>query len=215
MVVSPIRKGTHTRNMIVEKAAILLNQKGYIHSSVYDVMRETGLQKGGIYNHFRSKEELTIEAYRFAVTQMRIEFEKALLEAHNSLEALFEVLEVFRNLAHGHPLKGGCPTMNIAIESDDADPVLCEEARNTMSQLHKTVQMVVSSGKTRRELIPACDPEQVATILISTVEGALMLSKLFQDTVYMDRAVTHLQSYLTSFVSKREENQGENAYESK
>ena len=51
-----VKKGERTRRVIVEKAAALLNTRGYFGSSINDLMREMGLQKGGIYNHFSSKE---------------------------------------------------------------------------------------------------------------------------------------------------------------
>jgi len=45
-----------------------------------DLMRVTGLQKGGIYNHFRSKDELALEAFDFAVNRVQSEFMGALKE---------------------------------------------------------------------------------------------------------------------------------------
>ena len=50
-----VKKGERTRRVIVEKAAALLNTRGYFGSSINDLMREMGLQKGDIYNHFSSK----------------------------------------------------------------------------------------------------------------------------------------------------------------
>ncbi|MFY0544044.1 TetR family transcriptional regulator C-terminal domain-containing protein [Brevibacillus sp. H7] len=104
---------------------------------------------------------MAIEAYRFAVMKLRNEFEKALLNARDSVEALCAVLEVFRNLANGSPIKGGCPTMNVAIESDDAHPALCLEARASMAQLYSTVKTIVIHGIERKE--DDCDPEHGET----------------------------------------------------
>ena len=59
-------KGENTRREIVEKAAPLFNQKGFEGTSLSDLMRVTGLQKGGIYRHFSSKEELAGEAFDYA-----------------------------------------------------------------------------------------------------------------------------------------------------
>ena len=55
-------KAEKTKENIVKQAAALFNQKGYSGSSISDIMQATGLQKGGIYNHFNSKEELALEA---------------------------------------------------------------------------------------------------------------------------------------------------------
>src|SRR6266478_9974761 len=59
-------KGQQTRRDIVEKAAPLFNKKGFEGTSLSDLMHATGLQKGGIYRHFSSKEELATEVFDYA-----------------------------------------------------------------------------------------------------------------------------------------------------
>ena len=56
------RKKEQTRQRIVAEAAPVFNQRGYAGSSLADLMKATGLEKGGIYRHFSSKEELAGEA---------------------------------------------------------------------------------------------------------------------------------------------------------
>ena len=68
-------KGERTRLEIVRNAAPLFNTKGYEGTSLSDLMAATGLQKGGIYRHFASKEELAGEAFDYA---WRRAFEKRL-----------------------------------------------------------------------------------------------------------------------------------------
>src|ERR1700720_2588708 len=63
---SDMRKGEQTRQEIIRKAAPIFNQKGYDGAALSDLMRATGLQKGGIYRHFGSKEELAAEAFDYA-----------------------------------------------------------------------------------------------------------------------------------------------------
>jgi AcrR family transcriptional regulator len=45
-----------TKAHIIQQAAVVFNQQGYAGTSMSDIMRATGLKKGGIYNHFQSKE---------------------------------------------------------------------------------------------------------------------------------------------------------------
>jgi AcrR family transcriptional regulator len=59
-------KGEETRQTIVEKAAALLNQRGFSGFSMSALMEATGLEKGGIYRHFDSKEQLASEAFEYA-----------------------------------------------------------------------------------------------------------------------------------------------------
>lgn len=47
-----MRKGDETRQEIIRKAAPIFNRKGYSGAALADLMRATGLEKGGIYRHY-------------------------------------------------------------------------------------------------------------------------------------------------------------------
>src|SRR5260370_38097521 len=63
-----MRKGEQTRREIIRKAAPIFNQRGYDGAALSDLMRATGLEKGGIYRHFESKQQLAAEAFDHAWT---------------------------------------------------------------------------------------------------------------------------------------------------
>ena len=55
-----------TVEKILDAAACLFAQKGYAHTTLQDVIDETGLSKGAVYHHFKSKEEIAakVESYK-------------------------------------------------------------------------------------------------------------------------------------------------------
>ena len=59
-------QGEKTRQRIIKDAAALLNQYGFSGFSMSELMKATGLEKGGIYRHFDSKEQLAAEAFEYA-----------------------------------------------------------------------------------------------------------------------------------------------------
>src|SRR6516165_614441 len=61
-----MRKGEHTRQEIIREAAPIFNRRGYDGAALSDLMKATGLEKGGIYRHFDSKEALAAEAFDYA-----------------------------------------------------------------------------------------------------------------------------------------------------
>jgi len=63
-----MRKGRQTRQEIIRKAAPIFNQRGYDAAALSHLMRATGLEKGGIYRHFESKQQLAAEALDSAST---------------------------------------------------------------------------------------------------------------------------------------------------
>ena len=193
-----MRKGEQTREMILERAAELFNQQGYFGASLSDLMRETGLEKGGIYNHFRGKDELALEAFDYACKVVWQSVEEELAGKVNAADRLLAMLVAYRRLIEDPPFAGGCPLLNTAVESDDAHPALRERTREAMTRWRKWIQKTVSHGIAAGEIRPETDADTLASIVIATVEGAVMLSKLYDDPVHIHRAVDHLTGYINA-----------------
>lgn len=189
-------KAQETKMRIIEQAAALFNQQGYAGSSMSDLMRVTGLQKGGIYNHFRSKDELALEAFDFAVNRVQEEFMGALKGKRHSVDRLIAILSVYERMFDDPPIQGGCPILNTAVESDDAHPTLRERAQLAMDAWRILIQRIVDKGIIRGELHSTVDADTVATILIATIEGAVMLSKLYGDASHLERVSNFLKIYV-------------------
>jgi AcrR family transcriptional regulator len=64
-------KGTQTRQNIITKALQLFCVKGYYNTSINDILKATGLTKGGLYGHFAGKEALWYAVYDEALTIWR------------------------------------------------------------------------------------------------------------------------------------------------
>jgi AcrR family transcriptional regulator len=193
-----------TRKMIVEKSASIFNQKGYFGAAVSDIMKETGLKKGGIYNYFESKESLALEAFDYAVFQVECWFNRQVKDRKTAIEKLFALVLAYNEYAASPPVPGGCPILNTSVESDDTHPVLRKRAQQAMDRVrHRLMDIVIqaiSEGAIQKEV----QPEQVVSILISSFEGALMMSRLYGDTKYMVQMTDHLRNYLDSIMLNKE-----------
>lgn len=199
-----ISKGERTRRRIVEKAAGVFNTKGYFGSSMNDLVWEIGLEKGGLYNHFASKEELALEAFDYAVGTVRERFRAALEGKEGALERLFAVVDVMGELAEDPPVAGGCPILNTAVESDDAHARLKERAREAMSGWLRLIGGIVKEGVRTGDFEPDTDPRKMASVVVAALEGAVMLSRLYDDPAYMKRSVDHLKEHLGSLARSAE-----------
>jgi TetR/AcrR family transcriptional regulator, transcriptional repressor for nem operon len=190
-----LRKGEATRRLILERAAPLFNQLGYAGASMTEIVEATGIEKGGIYNHFVSKEELAVEAFDYAISLI-VDGYAAVQEGKVGLDRLVAMIEIFGDWS-GHPhVAGGCPIMNTAIEADDTNPALAARARAAMDSWHRLIGSIVKDAKARGELDPDVDPYELATLVTSTLEGSLMLSRLFHDPAYKHRAVASLTDHV-------------------
>jgi TetR/AcrR family transcriptional regulator, transcriptional repressor for nem operon len=188
-------KGQQTRQEIVRKAAALFNRKGYEGTALSDLMNATGLQKGGIYRHFGSKEELAAEAFDYA---WRTAFEvrqKGVEERLNTLDRLKQMVRNFAEQREGL-VPGGCPLLNTAIDADDGNAVLRTHARKAMKQWLTRLRSLVAEGKRRGEIKASADPERLAALIAGTLEGALMISRLNRTDEPLSWAQQHLEAHL-------------------
>lgn len=189
-------KGEQTRERILASSAQLFNRQGYFGASLADIMRETGLEKGGIYNHFSSKEQLALESFDYAYGLIQQRVRDALSGKFNAIERLLAIVTVFQGILEDPQVAGGCPILNTAIEADDANEVLRDRARSAMDNWRTTIHRIVNKGIERHQIRPGVDADEVASILIATLEGAIMLSNLYKDPLHIQRAADHIAHYI-------------------
>lgn len=198
-----VTRATATRERIVERAARAFNRHGYVGTTMAELLEEVGLRKGGLYNHFASKEQLAVEAFDFAVSRIGLRFEAALAAADTSPKRLLAVIAVMSGLVNDPALPGGCPVLRTAVESVEGNTALRESARQAMTSWQRLVGRIVRDGVGAGQLAPGTDPREVATVLTATLEGAVMLSMLYGDPRYMTRAAKHLTGYVHSLERTR------------
>lgn len=191
-----MRKGQETRERIAARAAELFNTRGYGGTAIADVMAAADLEKGGIYRHFASKDELALAAFDYAAGIVRGRVATAAASATSAAELLLAVVEVFRGYVSAPPLPGGCPILNTAVESDDSHPALRARAQAVLRELHGLLRTAAAEGIARGELRPELDPDRLATLIIVTMEGAVMMSRVMDDPSPLHWAADHLREHI-------------------
>jgi TetR/AcrR family transcriptional regulator, transcriptional repressor for nem operon len=189
-------KAQQTKARIVQQAAAVFNQKGYAGSSIADIMQATGLKKGGIYNHFASKDELAVAAFDYAVSLMSQEVWSAVKTKRNAIARLQALVSSYLVYIETPPIIGGCPILNTAIEADDTDSPLRDRAIAAINNWRNLIVRIIHQGIKKGEISATIEPDTVATIIICNIEGAIMMSQLEKNPVHLERAVAHLQNYI-------------------
>jgi TetR/AcrR family transcriptional repressor of nem operon len=194
-----VTKGEQTRRKIVEAAAPIFNKRGYEGSSLSELMEATGLKKGGIYRHFASKEELAAEAFDYtweAAWNARLVHVD---EKVNGIEKLKQLIANF--VKHRSPVAGGCPILNTAIDADDGNPVLRAHVTKALRSWLSRLQTIMNQAQARGETQPGVDPKAVATLIVASLEGALMMSRIQRSDEALRRVQAHLDRYLDKEVA--------------
>ncbi len=188
-----MRDSEATKKLILKKSANLFNTQGYKATSLSDITKATGLTKGAIYRHFDNKEDLERQALRSLSKLMFTEISTSIREAktfQTKMEAIFQFFENYMNT----PLyQGGCPLLNAAIESDDANPVLREQTYNMLSRLRVSMYTLFRNGIKNHQIDAAIDIEYYCTVFIAILEGGIMMSKLERSKNAISHSISHLR----------------------
>jgi len=193
-----MRKGEQTRQGIIRKAAPIFNQKGYDGAALSDLMRATGLEKGGIYRHFSSKEALAAEAFDYAWRETLDARIHDLDTITNTVDRLKQMVANF--VERRGIIPGGCPLLNTAVDTDDGNVVLRERARKALRGWRSYIISVIRAGIKAREIRPKTDAKKLATLIISSLEGGVMLYRLERNEETLRAIQAHLDDYLEAEV---------------
>lgn len=187
-------KGEETRLRILEQAAPLLNRHGFQNAPVSEIMRVTGLQKGGLYNHFASKEELSLAAFDLIMERVLARL-YAVHARHSS--PLAQLLAHIEAIGSADPvIEGGCPIANAMVESDDANPALRARVNAVLERWRKYLTQVIANGIVQGEIRADVNPDEVATLVIGMMEGGQLMSQFYGDRAYLRRMAGQLIAHV-------------------
>lgn len=196
-----MRKGEQTRQRVIETAARVMNLHGYNGSGMAELMRETGLAKGGLYRHFESKQALAVEAFQYAFTTIH-DLRFAHLDAvPNAVDKLQKFLENFAAIPS--PIPGGCPILNTGTENDDGNPALLHSAQRAFDATVKRLARIIQDGQQRREIRPEVVPGELALFLFCSLEGGIFASRLQGTRQRLEVVAEQMRHYLEEEVRMR------------
>lgn len=181
-----VSKSDLTRQMILEKSAVLFNLQGYSGTSMKDIMNATGLSKGGLYGNFKTKEDIALAAYDQAVDTVWEEVKKRTKVIDHSLDKLKAVVYFYKERILDPPVEGGCPIQNTAIDADDGNPILRDKVRNTVDNWRRNIVTNLERGMKSGEVRLDCNASDFAIKFIGILEGGIMLSRLYKELHYFD-----------------------------
>ncbi len=185
-----------TKEKILKKSGLLFNTQGYKATSISHITTATGFTKGAIYKHFKNKGELEKETLFHLSSQLFENLRIRIKEKKTASEKLRTIFQYFESYISNPPLKGGCPLMNAAIESDDGNPILRKGAVKILNMLHGAIVTLMENGIKYKQIKAGIDKEYFATLIIASLEGAIMMSKLRGNDEDIKRVIIHLDAQL-------------------
>jgi TetR/AcrR family transcriptional regulator, transcriptional repressor for nem operon len=199
-VKAAITKGERSRRKIVETAAVLINQKGFTGCSMGDIVAASGLEKGTLYGHFSTKEELALLAFDYAWKDTSDKRVRNVDTVSNAVEKLKLHID---NYVNTPSFPGGCPLLNFAVDTDDGNLALRTRVRKALKGWEDFLAKIVQDGQSAGEINPEIAPHSVANLVISILEGGTVLARINKRSAALDDAQRHLNLYLETVVRLR------------
>ena len=185
-----------TRDRLVFTALRLFGDKGYGSTSVADILREAEANSGSLYHFFPTKQDLllaVLEAYRDGIEPMLLA--PAWEGVADPIERVFALLARYRQALEMTACLYGCPIGSLALEIHEPDPPVRELLE---VNFEGWVRHVSGCFEAARERLPAgADPEKLARLTLTIMEGGVMQSRTYRSLDAFDTGVELLRDYLT------------------
>jgi AcrR family transcriptional regulator len=160
---------------MIVSTALLVRERGARATSLDAVLEHSGAPRGSIYHHFPGgREQLLREATDYAGEYVARRLERTAPE--DPLAAIDLLLDEYRESLLASDFRAGCPVVAVAVESGEDGPDLRDDVVAAFDRWRQIfARGFAASG------IDAARSDELALIVVSGFEGALILSRAYRD----------------------------------
>lgn len=192
-----------TKEHIIEAASRIVHLRGFNHTSIDDVLKESGLGKGNFYYYFKSKEELG-----FAILESNLKrFSDRVLgkafgdRQRDALEQVDEFLDIIVDLHRQRNCAGGCPLGNMAMEMSDIHEGFRKKFQRVFENWRLQLAAVLQNAKTAGQLSDRVDTTILAQFIVATVQGGILLMKVKKDIRVLENCFSELKRHMRMYLN--------------
>jgi TetR/AcrR family transcriptional repressor of nem operon len=178
----------------------LFAEKGYNSTSVADILKEADVNSGSLYHYFETKQALlcaVLETYRDGIEPMLIA--PAWDGVTEPITRIFALLGRYRELLIARECQYGCPIGNLALEIHEPDPPVRQLLAANFDRWTSFVKQCLDAAQPSPP--PGTDTQALASFVLTTMEGAVMLARTHRDLKPFDDAIASLRDYLSRLQS--------------
>jgi len=191
-------RSNNLKDIIIHESLRLFSLKGFISTSITDILQAANTSKGGFYNHFASKEELFHEVLKEAQRIWREKTLAGLDEIESPTKKIVRFLENYRDryLKDDNNFPGGCIFVTFSVELDDQLPHLCKEVNQGFIGLKAMLKRLLDEGKGKGELNSDASTSAITEMLFAGMLGASVIYGVNKSTESLDNSINTLIHYL-------------------
>lgn len=180
-----------SRQRLLEAAALLIQERGYHATGLRDVLAASGAPRGSLYFHFpNGKDQLAAEAVQLSADRICAITQQVLTEAPDLRHGVLTVVGLFAQQLEGSGYTLGCPVAPAAVNGEEGDllPGVVRDAFDSWQS--------VIAERLRAEGLAPERATRLACFALSTIEGALLLSRVRRDVAPLHDAGAELLALL-------------------
>lgn len=186
------------KEKLIHEALRQFSKKGYHATSTVDIIDAVGTSKGGLYNHFRNKDELFYEALEHARKIWRERNLQGLDEISRPIDKVIKILENYRDnyLADSENFPGGCIFVNFAVELSGQRPDLAHSVNDGFINLKRMLNRLLKEELDGGTLQNVADTEEIVELIFTGLLGACVIYTSDKSKSQLDKSISTLINYL-------------------
>lgn len=177
-------KGNLTKTRLTESMLQLIQTSGYSGTGLNAVIDHAAAPKGSIYFHFPGgKEDLGVAAVELAAKEFETLIAEAAISAGSAAAAARVAIEALATIVSGSNFRLGCPVSVVTLEMGaESERLRRACAAAFEAWIAPTSALLEASG------VDAKEARSLATVVVSMIEGAVIVSRAMQSTQPLDSA---------------------------
>lgn len=161
----------------VDGAMRLFWSRGYEGTSMNDLVRATGINRGSIYANFDGKRDIFVAALGRYDELYRERFLKALARDHSPKRSIIAAFEAAADGGSDLSLPTGCLVVNTAVELSPHDPEVAALVDASLGALHQFFRAQLEAAQQGGEIPAGLDVTSTATTLFALFLGLRVMSR--------------------------------------
>ena len=192
VTIDPMPRKSDARQKMIQSAALLFRERGIHGTSFADVLEHSGAPRGSVYHHFKGgKRQLAEETIRWA-GEFMLAGMAATLREHDPVQAIGEFRRQWSKTLRRSDFAAGCPIVAAAVDGEH-EPTVRDVAGEVFAEWQK-----VFSESFREHGLPAARARSLATLLIASIEGGIVLSRAQRSLRPLERVTEELQNVMAA-----------------
>lgn len=192
-------QGLITRQNIIDKSLQLFSVKGFFNTSVSDILEETKLTKGGLYAHFKSKEDIWYAAYERAVGIWRAILFRNIRHIADPFQRLKVLIERhLREYIGKNTFKGGGFFLNMLIEFSGQSQSKTDHILEGFERYSNLIESWIEEAKMAGIIKESVNSDEAGRFIVASFYGTTALYTASKDPLILQKTINQLHFFIDS-----------------